>query len=302
LSSERRPCRRASCTRVFLVVASVSVITLAASSSISSAVSGSHVSGDTFASPDAAASGTAAQADCSEATAREVVERLGLSLNDPRDDPVGKVLCGHFTGPGSETMVIVLAGPTGLLDWLVFRWAGDAYQLLMRQSAGASITAAGSDIRQTVSIFRVGDSRCCPSGGTKARIWHWDGTRFTATPWKLTTKPKPRTLHLYYFESPSHNLWCDLGDEGEVFCRSYNRPHCARLTFDGRVRIWNDRSCGHKKPGGRGDPVLAFGQRDEDGRYRCASEKKGITCTVMAGAAKGKGFLINAAGVRRVGP
>jgi hypothetical protein len=47
--------------------------------------------------------------------------------------------------------------------------------------------------------------------------------------------------------------------------------------------------------------VLRYGQRSDLYGYRCASEKNGITCTVIAGAGKGKGFLINAAGVTKVG-
>jgi hypothetical protein len=129
--------------------------------------------------------------ECSKAAGLEAVQRL--HLNDPEvTDAAYTVLCGSFTGPGSRTMVVSLMGPgsSGMLDWVVFRWAGDGWELLMKQHQSAVLTAAGSDIRETVSIFRDGDSRCCPSGGTKARIWHWDGARLVATPWKQVTTGK----------------------------------------------------------------------------------------------------------------
>ena len=93
-------------------------------------------------------------------------------------------------GPGSQTMVALLASggasnPFG--GWAVFRLAGGTWQLVMEHAGGGRITAAGPDIRETVSVMREGDSHCCPTGGTKARLWHWNGTRFTAGPWKQVT-------------------------------------------------------------------------------------------------------------------
>jgi hypothetical protein len=160
----RQPRTRASRPRLFLVVAATSVITLAASSPISSAVNG-HVVGHTSASPLTAV----ATADCSIATATEIV--LRLHLNDPEvaANPVARVLCGSFTGPGSPNDGRVTPGTREqrLINWVVFRWIGDAWQFVMKQPAAASITAAGSDIRQTLPVYRPSDSRCCPTGGTK---------------------------------------------------------------------------------------------------------------------------------------
>ena len=48
----------------------------------------------------ASLSTSTASANCSKAAAREVVERLGMSISEPSADPIGKVLCGAFTGPG----------------------------------------------------------------------------------------------------------------------------------------------------------------------------------------------------------
>jgi hypothetical protein len=195
---------RASRLRFFLVVAAVSAVTLAASSPIYSAARGGHLIGHTSKSPTAAATGTAATADCSKAAATEIV--LRLHLNDTEvTDPVYTVLCGSFTGPGSRTMVVSLMGPgsSGMLDWVVFRWAGDAWQFLMKQHQAAVLTAAGSDIRETVSIFRAGDSRCCPSGGTKA---HMALGRNTPHRRSLETRDKGRTRGEIFLLPESQHL------------------------------------------------------------------------------------------------
>jgi hypothetical protein len=288
---------RASRLRFFVLVAAFSVITLSASSPTYSAATGVRFTGRTSKSPVAAA----AQADCSKAAATEIV--LRLHLNDPEvDGPVGKVLCGSFTGPGSQTMVVSLWGPgnTGFIDWAVFRWTGDAWEFLMKQPAAASITAAGPDIRQTLPIYRPSDSRCCPTGGTKSRIWHWNGSSFTASPWKLVAKGKGEPSR---FDSPSHNIHCSMFDgSGKdysrgVGCNSDTPRRMVNMNTDGRLTIrgipkaW----CGCKEPD---FPRLGYGKQLTVGRFRCQSQQAGVTCTLIR---SGKGFLISRAGVRRVG-
>jgi hypothetical protein len=247
--------------------------------------------------------------DCSRAAARDLVERLHLgNAGDPNlSDPVGQVLCGAFVGPGSQAMVVSLAIPScgRTAGWVVFRWTGDAWQLVLTRNNGADLAAVGSDIKETQNVLRPSDAHCFPTGGTRSRVWHWNGTRFTSTSWKYSKplKPKSRIVQLYYIRSPSHNLWCDVGDEGQAFCVSRSRPHTATLTLGGRVKICSGAGC-FRNPNvfKSGTPVLAYGEVDEQAGFRCRSETKGITCTVRAGKARGKGFLINAAGVTRVGP
>jgi hypothetical protein len=245
---------------------------------------------------------TAAQADCSKAPATEIV--LRLHLNDPEvADPVGKVLCGSFTGPGSQTMVVSLWGPgnSGWIEWAVFRWTGNAWEFLMKQPAAASITAAGSDIRQTLPIYRASDSRCCPTGGTKTRIWHWNASSFTVSPWKLVAKGTGEPSR---FDSPSHNIHCSMFDgSGKdysrgVGCNSDTPRRMVNMNADGRLTIrgipkaW----CGCEEPD---FPRLGYGRQLTVGRFRCLSLRSGVRCTVIR---SGKGFLINRSGVTRVGP
>ena len=170
---------------------------------------------------------SSASGRCSKAEATTVVKQLGLS--DPSvESPVFKVLCGAFAGHGSETMVVSLFGPgnTGMIDWVVLRRTGGAWTLLLKRHQAALLGAAGSDIRETVAVFRVGDSRCCPSGGEKARVWRWNGTRFTAGAWKQVTPstaaaPAAGAYKYGYFKTLSRNIQCDYGYGGNA--RGYVR-------------------------------------------------------------------------------
>lgn len=240
---------------------------------------------------------------CSKASARTIVAQLGLGERSV-PDPVGRVLCGSFTGPGSQTMVVSLWGDgnSGLVEWAVFRWSGGTWQFLMTQTAAASITAAGPDIRQTLPIYRPSDSRCCPTGGEKSRLWHWNGSRFVTGPWQVKQAEVDEPTR---FRSPSGNIECwmydgtrsDLGAPG-VGCSSRTPPKFARLHADGRLQVSRNRwACGCvEEP--RPLP-LAYGKQITVGRFRCLSLQIGLRCTVIR---SGQGFLINRDGVRRVGP
>ena len=194
-------------------------------------------------------------------------------------------------------MVAFISGRdnVGMLYWAVFRWSGSEWQFLMKQRHAAVLKAVGSDIAETWSIYRPGDPRCCPSGGTKSRLWHWNGSRFAASSWQTT-------VHLFYFVTPSRNIWCGVGDEGIALCQSKNRPHSAELRTNGEVTICKGPACVGSRNFSPGVPVLAYGQTDDQGIFRCRSELTGVTCTVTRGKGVGKGFLINRDGVSRIGP
>jgi len=223
------------------------------------------------------------------------------------------VLCGPFTGPVSNAMAVTIAAPTcwPTQNWAVFRFTAGDWQLVLNQPAYLSspLVAVGSDIRETTAVHRSGDPRCFFNGGTHARIWHWDRTRLVPGAWKQVTpaqpKKRPRTLHLYQFVSPSHNVGCRLGDEGLADCVSKRPPQKVHLSLDGKLWICRggDRcgvcSAGPPKCSVVPVPTLAYGTQDVYAGFRCLSQRIGITCTVIR---SGKGFLINRAGVRRVGP
>jgi hypothetical protein len=281
-----------------LLVAAASLITLAASGATTSVVGAGHIA--SAPSLIAAGGSSAASGNCSEAEAREAVRRLGLG-HPELADPVYKVLCGAFTGPASQTMVVSLLGPgsLGVIDWVVFRWAEGEWQLLMRRHQAAVLTAAGSDIRETVFVFRPGDPRCCPSGGTRSRIWHWNGTRFTAGPWKQAAKAESRGRSFY---SPSRGIECGISDERRLraaACHTHRPPQKATVDVNGRVTICRG-SAARCRLGNIGEaPVLPYGKEVSVGRFRCLSLRSGMACTLIQ---TGKGFLINRKGVTRIRP
>jgi len=145
----------------------------------------------------AVAGGTSTDAgECSRAEALEVATRLHLVPDPTLPKPVARVLCGAFAGPGSQAMVAIFARGTCLpnFGWAVFSFTGGAWQLVTNGSHPGfviALVAVGSDLRETVPIWRKSDLLCNPTGGTKARGWHWDETRPVAGPWKQVTKESP---------------------------------------------------------------------------------------------------------------
>jgi len=169
----------------------------------------------------------------------------------------------------------------------------------MTQNGYSTLAAVGADIRETAPIYRPGDRRCFPSGGTHDRIWHWNGSRFVHSAWTVA-----KTVHIAQFLSPDHKIWCSIEDSPQVdaWCatmapvrraivrRSGDVTICNRTAADPCLQNWNSAA-----------PVLRYGQNDALYGFSCASKQQGITCTVIAGAGKGKGFLINTSGVTKVG-
>ena len=293
---------RASRLRFFLVVAVISVITLAASSPIYPAARGGHLIGHTSESPAAAAAGTGATADCSKATALELTTRFHLAVL-AAGDSVAQWFCGAFVGPGSQAMVIATTpGTCGLNGWAVLSFTGGDWQLVGSPHIGwtFAVTAVGPDIRETAPV-PTGKFQCPLNNGTpRSRIWHWDGTHLVAGPWKQVTPPKSSTgatLHLYVFASPSRNILCRLGDEDLATCLTVKPPRSVHMSRNGHLNV-----CGGTRCIGTGRfgavPRLGYGKKDAYAGYLCRSQKVGVTCTDTK---SGKGFLISKSGVRRVG-
>ena len=181
---------RTSRLRWLLVVAAASLTSLAASS-------------PGYSKPGAT------KAECSRETALTVGRPF---FRDPSSggNPIGQVLCGPFAGAGSEAMAVTLNAPTcwSFQRWVVFRFSEGDWRVALDQSAFIfPLAVVGADLRERRPVFRTGDPRCLPSGGSRARVWHWDGTRFIAGPWKQVTPPVPTTSG--YFKTPSGNIACD---------------------------------------------------------------------------------------------
>jgi hypothetical protein len=87
-----------------------------------------------------------------------------------------------------------------------------------------------------------------------------------------------------------------------VICLSANPIHRVTLTPDGRLDIC-DLAARCTGDAGEHTGVLAYGRSITVFPFRCFSETAGVTCTVIKqGKSHGTGFLINAAGVTKVGP
>jgi hypothetical protein len=248
-------------------------------------------------------SASIASSDCSEATARQVVEQHANVNIFILPNPVQQVLCGPFTGPGSNAMAVTIGAPTcwPIQNWAVFRFTAGDWQLVLNTPAYLvpPLVAVGPDIRETTGVHRTGDSRCFFNGGTRARIWHWDGARLVAGPWKQVTKGDPRPR---YFYSPSHNIFCGMHDDSDyrsVFCQSWKSPQRVELDVNGTLKICQGRRCIPGVCGCREEaPTFGYGKQGTVGRFRCVSLQSGMRCTVIR---SGKGFLINSTSVRRVG-
>jgi hypothetical protein len=126
---------------------------------------------------------------CSRATALRVARRFRLAAGPDR---VAKVLCGAFVGPRSRAMVVAITpGTCGINGWAVFRYKGGAWRLVGSRHVGwvNALAAVGSVIRETAPV-PTGKFQCPTSGKARSRIWHWNGTRLVAGPWKRVTPPK----------------------------------------------------------------------------------------------------------------
>lgn len=219
--------------------------------------------------------------DCSHATAEQIAGPLdpftvGVS------DPINQVLCGQFTGPGSDAMAVSLSAATcwGAQEWLVFTFTNGAWSKVLDQHEFIyPLVATGEDIRVTAPVFAIGDPRCVPTGGKSTRTWHWTGRRFVAGPATIT---RPNTVTRFDFQTPDHNTSCDLGDEDTAYCASNHQPHIAAVDPAGHVTICRGLRClgpSHRAyPSGK--PVLEYGQTDVTPLYICRSTRAALTCTL----------------------
>ena len=245
-----------------------------------------------------------ASGPCTKSTARQLIAEH--DLNGFRlPDPVLQLLCGPFTGPASQAMAVVI-GPLPTCwpsqEWVVFSLTGGEWKLVLDRSQFIQppLVAVGGDIRETAPIFRPGDARCIPTGGSHARLWHWDGTRFVAGPWRQVKPPEPIGIAQLY--SPSRNLRCGMLDSARfgvpgVTCWSLKPEHRVSMNVNGKLNICR-AGCTADFGESPRPQLLAYGKQITVGRFRCYSLRAGIKCVVIR---SGKGFVINRDGVRKVG-
>ena len=293
-ADRRKANDRGAAVRAMRVVLAALIVTLASTSASASFASGT-LSGE-----------------CSQANARQLVAQYGLN-GFQLPNPVAQLLCGPFAGPGSDAMVVAIGVfPTcwPIQRWAVFSFAGGAWKLVLDrpQFIVPPLAAVGSDIRETVPVYRAGDPRCIPTGGTRARLWHWDGTRFTAGPWKQV-KPGNAVKYTEFYSPLPGVIACSMSDDAGrsgvgVYCAALNpggnprKQHSVKMGLSGRLKICSGPRCPIGNPG-EGTPTLRFGKQMTVGRFRCLSLRSGVKCTVIS---SGRGFLFSSAGVAPVAP
>lgn len=259
-----------------------------------------------------------ASTKCSHSEARTLVvqHRLGNGGDPTVPDPVDQVLCGAFVGPGSHAMVASLTAPSciGIIGWVVFRLRGGTWHIVTQHDTSFTrLAASGSDIEETQSVSRPTDTLCSHTGGTRSRIWRWNGKRFVASAWTKhlaptpAPPPAPSNPTEFYARPPGGFITCIvLGLPPEVVCfggpqSSDPLENVATLHPDGQVETCSRHQaevrCSEGNVG-ENTPTLSAREVDSIGPFMCKVLETGVECTVTA---TGKGFLITPESVTEVG-
>jgi hypothetical protein len=257
---------------------------------------------------------------CSVATAVRLVNTLKLGPTWGEPTPVADMFCGPFTGAGSTAMAVMYSlGGTCMpsLGWGVFARdpSGTWQQVFKGDNLFALLAPAGSDIKETTPVFRAGDPRCLPSGGTHARIWQWNGKTFVAGPWKQVEpgkKPVKEQLHTGYLRTPSGNIQCNYGWGGSnpaddfLWCGVVSglkppvpKPaggcpadseYHGNLVFMRPVGKAAGQACSGDSPFSPTGQQLAYGKTWKGGgEFSCVSAAAGLSCR----NASGHGFFLS---------
>lgn len=241
----------------------------------------------------------AAAPACDKATAKQLINANHLN-GFLLDDPVVQLLCGPFTGPGTQAMAVTIAAGTCWTpqQWAVFQVKGGQWQLVQHQGAflAKPLKITGTTIHEVTPVFRPGDPRCVPSGGTHSRDWKWNGKRFVAGRYSDAGR---KTVATFY--SPSRNVSCEMNDGRPgvgtfVYCQTMKPGRSVKMGVGGKLHVCRgaDHCLGNP---GEHTPVLRYGHHVSLKHFRCRSAKAGVTCVVIR---SGKGFRISRSGVRRV--
>ncbi len=198
-------------------------------------------------------------------------------------------------------------GCGGTIGWVVFRLRGGAWKIAMQRNNGAQLTAAGSGIRETQQVLRPSDAHCFPTGGTRSRTWHWNGSRFVTGAWKYaTSSSNPPEFHA---RLKTVTIGCGISTGQQIACQGIPkapaadapRLQVAKLQPGGQVVTCAERApADNCRFGDLGErvPDLSPGQQSIIGPFTCTVSDAGVQCTVTA---SGKGFLITAGDIAAVG-
>jgi hypothetical protein len=134
--------------------------------------------------------------------------------------------------------------------------------------------------------------------------------------WKPSAAPSKGSgpLHVTDFLSADRKVWCSINVVAgqRAFCASgepspANPPQrAATLYGSGKVTLCYvavpnlGNACVQNWDSAA--PVLKTGEETEADGVLCKSQTSGVTCTLVAGSGKGKGFFVSSTTARRVGP
>ena len=191
-------------------------------------------------------------------------------------------------------------------------WGANVFGQLGNGSRIDSSTPVGvAGLASGVSAITAGfDHTCALTSGGGAKCWGHNhtgqlgngSTTNSTTPVDVLGQATPGKAKSARFYTPSRNLFCEMADRDArgsyVYCQGFKPPHNVRMSLDGRLKICRGTRCSIGNPAAN-TPTLGYGKQITVGRFRCRSQRSGITCRVIR---SGKGFLIDSKAVRRVGP
>ena len=118
------------------------------------------------------------------------------------------------------TFVLGVCMPTE--GWGVFRFSGGSWRLVLRRSgynAYAPLSALGTDIGRRRAGLRGPVTGLFPSGGTHARIWHWNGSlswpvrgrSLRGCIWTTSSRQTERYWCRIVKDATENDAWCGKG-------------------------------------------------------------------------------------------
>ena len=152
-------------------------------------------------------------------------------------------------------VVAITPGTCGINGWAVFNFTGGAWRLIGSLHPGwvMDIAAVGSGIRETAPV-PTGKFQCPTSGKARTRIWHWNGSRLVAGPWKqvapeASTAPAAGSFKSGNFKTPSGNIVCAYLYGGNVqrasvLCGIKSGLNLRRPATAPDARFWITRATG----------------------------------------------------------
>ena len=228
--------------------------------------------------------------ECSKETATQAVNEHELN-SFLLPDPVAQVLCGPFTGPGSNAMAVTIAASTcwGTQFWAVFNSVDGGWQPVYDEwvFVAAELEAVGDDLRVTSAVHQIGDGRCFPSGGTEARLFHWDGSRLLAGEPTQVEPRKPLKSAYFGIARKGECLMSQRGVRCEFTRKGRKREAKLSRAGETALALVRRNRCGCDE---RPSENLLPGRSAYVGRFRCEATRAGVRCTVVA---TGRGFAID---------